>query len=198
QNWPQADEDAVRRCAQAWTDALAGLVAISDNGGQATQNVHYSVQAISTEEFDNYWKQYTTGDDSAVGQLAQQCQMLAEELLSFAEQTEFTKISIDIQIIILMIQVIFDLFVAPATGGLSMGEAFASIFFTRTVVREILSKLIEAVIMAVLPDLITQGVMVADGHRSGIDWGEVGQSAQTGLIGGLVGMGVGKALGGLG
>ncbi|GIH18850.1 WXG100-like domain-containing protein [Rugosimonospora africana] len=195
QNWPQADEDAVRRCAQAWTDALAGLVAISGSGGQATQNVHYSVQAISTDEFDNYWKQYTAGDDSAVGQLAQQCQMLAEELLSFAEQTEFTKISIDIQIIILMIQLAWELLIAPATGGLSMGAAFASMFVAREVVEGLLFKLLDAVIMAVLPDLITQAVMVADGHRQDIDWGEAAQSAQMGLIGGLVGAGVGKVLG---
>ncbi len=49
QNWPQADEDAVRRVAQAWTDALQGLVAIADGGNTAATNVNYSVQSISSD-----------------------------------------------------------------------------------------------------------------------------------------------------
>jgi hypothetical protein len=121
QDWPRADEDALRRVAQAWTDALAGLVQISDHGQRATDDVHYSVQSITTDQFDEYWKQYTTGDDSAVGQLARQCQAVAEMLLDFADQTEFTKLSIDIQIVLLLIQVTYDLVIAPLTGGLSMG-----------------------------------------------------------------------------
>jgi hypothetical protein len=198
QNWPQADEDKLRNCAQAWTDALGGLVEISGAGGQAGQNVHYSVQAVSSDQFDEYWKQYTTGDDSAVGQLAQQCQMLAEELLQFAEQTEFTKISIDIQLIILLIQLFYDFVIAPLTGGLSMAEGLAAALGCRVVVGRLLMQLIESVAMAVLPDLITQLITLAEGHRSKIDVGELWQAAQMGAAGAVAGAAAGKLLGGLG
>src|SRR5262249_49587019 len=122
-----------------------------------------------------------------VRELASQCQVNATQLLAFADQTEFSKYSINIQLIILMVQVAYDLFLSSVTGGLSMAEALASIFFTRSVVRQILSMLVEAVVMAVLPDLITQGFEWANGRRAGIDLAELGQSAQMGLIGAGVG-----------
>src|SRR5581483_10985391 len=86
QDWPQADEDALRRLAQYWTDALNGLVAIAHDGNTAAQNVGYSVQAVSSDQFTTYWDTYTNGDDSVVGQMARQAEVLAAELLQFAEQ----------------------------------------------------------------------------------------------------------------
>src|ERR1051326_286993 len=46
--------------------------------------------------------------------------------------------------------------------------------------------------MAVLPDVITQLVMLSEGHRSSFDVGETLQAAQMGVIGGLVGAGLFK------
>lgn len=197
QDWPQADEDALRRCAQDWTDALSGLVDIATHGNLAAQGVNYSVQAVSSDTFDAYWKRYTDGDDSYTGQLAQQCQQLAGLLLQQAEQVEFTKISIDIQIIILAIQLLWDLVIAPLTGGASMAEGMAAAGVARLTVRKFLFDLLKSVLLAAAPDAITQGIMLAEGHRSQFDWKELGQAAQMGAIGHLVGMGVGKATGSL-
>src|SRR5258708_26502449 len=139
QGWPQANEDSLRNCAQAWTDALGQLVAISQGGDVAAQNVGYSVQSVSSDQFDHYWKQYTDGANSAVGQLARQCEVLAEQLLQFAEQTEFTKLSIDIQIVILVIQLIIDAATAIITAGASTAEGIAAAFMTRLTVRGMLT-----------------------------------------------------------
>jgi hypothetical protein len=195
QDWPQADEDALRRVAQAWTDAVDGLAQISQHGQGATDRVHFSVQSITLEQFDLHWQQYTIGKDSALGQLVEQGQAVARQLLEFADQTEFTKLSINVQIVLLLIQVTYDLLIAPLTGGLSMGEAFAAMFLTRTIVRELLSRIIEAVIFASVPDLIAQGFMVAHGHRAEIDGHELGQAAQMGVIGGTLAFGAGRLLG---
>lgn len=198
QTWPEADEDAVRRVAQAWTDALRGLVAIADGGNTAAQNVNYSVQAVSSDEFNKYWSRYVDGDDSAVGQMARQCEILAQELLAFAEQTEFTKLSININLVILFIQLVFDAAMAIVTAGASTAEGIVAAFVTRMTVRNLLMELLKAVVMAVLPDVITQAIMLADGHRGSFDVGETLQAAQMGAVGGLIGMGVGKGLGKLG
>lgn len=184
QEWPQANEDSLRNCAQAWTDALRQLIAISEGGNAAAQNVGYSVQSISSDQFDKYWKHYTDGDNSAIGQLAQQCEGIASMLLAQAEQVEATKLSIDIQLVILLIQVAYDFAIAPLTGGLSMGEAMVASFVTKGVVRMILARLLESVLMSVAPDFITQEIMLAEGHRSSID---VSQSLESGLVQGVIG-----------
>lgn len=193
QNWPQADEDSLRQAAQLWTDALTGLLNISDDGSTAASGVGASVQSMSSEDFQNYWSAYVDGDDSTVGQMARQCAAQAEQLLAFAEQTEFAKWSIDIQIVLLVIQLVFDAVMAIVTAGASTAEGIAAAFLTRLTVKKIIFELVKAVLLATLPDLITQEIMLADHHRSSFDWMELGQAAQMGLIGGAAGtlLGVG-------
>jgi hypothetical protein len=197
QGWPQADEDALRRIAQAWTDTLQGLLNIADGGNAVAQNVNYSVQARSSDEFNNYWRQYVDGDNSVIGQLAQQCEYLAEFVLSFAEQTEFTKLSINIQIVILIIQLIIDAALAIVTFGASTAEGVAATFVTREIVQGFLFHFLEGVLAAVLPDVITQFQLIREGHRGSFDAGEAFQALQMGVAGGLIGAGIG-ALGGSG
>ncbi|NUP48501.1 MAG: hypothetical protein HOW97_14510, partial [Catenulispora sp.] len=195
QDWPQADEDALRRAAQAWTEALSGLVALAEGGDSAAQFVGYSVQAVSSDEFDKYWSRYTQGDDSVVGQMAQQCQGLAELLLQNAEQVEFTKLSIDIQVVILAIQLTVDIATAIVTAGASMAEGAAAAIATRFTVKQLLTELLKGALMAVAPDLITQTIMVVEGHRSSIDVGEALQAAGQGALGAGIGMAVGGVTG---
>jgi len=198
QDWPQADEDALRRVAQAWTDAMEALLTVAGGGDAAARNVNYSVQSVSSDEFNNYWSGYVDGDNSAVGQMAQQCENLATQCLAFAEQTEFTKLSIDIQLILLFIQLAIDLVLAFVTFGASTSEGVLASFITRLTVRGFLTELLKAVLMAVLPDVITQVIMLSEGHRASFDVGETLQAAQMGVIGGLVGAGLGAGLGKLG
>lgn len=195
QDWPQADEDALRRAAQAWTEALSGLVGLAEGGDSAAQFIGYSVQSVSSDEFDKYWSRYTQGDDSVVGQMAQQCQGLAELLLQNAEQVEFTKLSIDIQVVILAIQLTIDIATAIVTAGASMAEGAAAAVAARFTIKQLLTELLKGALMAVAPDLITQTIMVAEGHRSSFDVGEALQAAGQGALGAGIGMAVGGVTG---
>src|SRR5215469_15796036 len=96
QEWPQANEDSLRNCAKVWTDARQQLAAISDDSDVVAQNVGSSVQSVSSDVFDQYWQQYII----TIKQLSDQSKMLADELGQFADQTEFTKLSIDVQLVI--------------------------------------------------------------------------------------------------
>lgn len=195
QEWPAGDEDALRRCAQAWTEALGALVGIAEGGDDAARFVGYSVQSVSSDQFDSYWSKYTRGDDSVVGQMAQQCQGLAELLLQDAEQIEFTKLSINIQVVILAIQLTIDIATAIVTAGASMAEGAAAAMAARFTVKQLLVELLKGALMAVAPDLITQTVMLAEGHRSSIDVGEALQAAGQGALGAGIGMAVGGVTG---
>lgn len=197
QEWPQADEDACRRCAQAWTEALGALVALADGGNSAAKTVGYSVQAVSSDEFDRYWSKYTQGDQSAVGQMAQQCQALAEMLLQEAEQVEAAKLSIDIQIVILAIQLIGDIASAVVTAGASMAEGGAATLAARFTIKKLLFELLKGALLAAAPDFVTQTIMLAEGHQSSYDVGRTLMAAGTGALGAGVGMGVGAITGGL-
>jgi hypothetical protein len=191
QEWPDADEDQLRAMAQAWTDALAGLINLAATSHTTAELVTFSVQAHSTEDFVAFWSEFTKGGD----ELVQQCAACAQALVSFAEQVEFAKIMINIQLVILAIQLAFDLFIAPFTGGLSLGESVAAIFATRAAVRVIVGRLLEGVLMMVLPDLITQGLMIRDHHRSSFDVGEAAQALQMAGLVGIVGAQASRYLG---
>lgn len=187
QDWPQANEDSLRNCAKAWTDAHGQLASIAQDGDVAAQNVGSSVQSASSDQFAAYWKQYII----AVRQLSDQSDGLAKQLAQFADQTEFTKLSIDVQIVILVIQLIIDAATAIITAGGSTAEGIAAAFLTRLTIRGMLEQLLRAVLAAVLPDVITQTIMLAQGHRSSYDIGETLQAAQMGVIGGAIGIGLG-------
>ena len=195
QEWPAGDEDALRRCAQAWTEALGALVGIAEGGDNAARFVGYSVQSVSSDQFDSYWSKYTKGDDSVVGQMAQQCQGLAELLLQDAEQIEFTKLSINIQVVILAIQLTIDIATAIVTAGASMAEGAAATMAARFTVKQLLVELLKGALMAAAPDFITQTIMLAEGHRSSYDINETLQAAGQGALGAGIGMAVGGVTG---
>ena len=190
QDWPQGDEDLARQAAQAWTDALNGLVQLADTGSLATDTVNYSVQGVSSEVFNGYWDKYVAGDNSYLGQQAQQCQQFAAYLLEFAEQLEHTKLSINIQLAMLLVQVAYDLLLAPFTDGLSLAEAMLATVMTRGVVRLIVGRLLESVLYMVIPDLLSQTIQLANGHASTLDGKRLLTDLEMGVVAGVTGLGL--------
>lgn len=100
QDWPTGDEDALRRCAQAWADALVSAGTLAGYGDAAAAGTGAHVDAISADEFQSYWDAYTKGDNSHLGQLAQQCEALAAALIAQANEVEYTKLSIVITLLL--------------------------------------------------------------------------------------------------
>jgi hypothetical protein len=193
QQWPQGDEDKLRGAAQAWTDAINGLLDIADGGDATARNVNYSVQAVSADQFNTYWDQWVNGDDSYIGELAKQCEVLAANLLQQAQETEYTKLTIDITVVIVIIQLAVMLALAAATAGGSLTGWALAITIGRQAVIEAVLRFVEQVIAAELPDVIAQTIMMAEGHESGWDWGKTGQSVAGGVVGGIVGSVAGAA-----
>jgi hypothetical protein len=197
QQWPQADEDKLRECAQAWKVATTELMAIAVRADAAAERVGHSVQSISSEQFGQFGSQFTSSAASAVGEMAKQCHGLELLLGQEADQVEFAKLSIDIQIVVLAIQLAWDIALAFATAGGSMAQGAVATMFGRLTVRKILFELLKGAIMAAAPDFITQMIMIAQGHRKSWDVGETMHAAEAGALGAAVGMGVGRLTGGL-
>jgi hypothetical protein len=196
QDWPSGDEDQLRTCAQAWSDAIGRLVTLTGHGNATTQGVGYSVQSASYESFLDHWKRYVDGDESYLGQIARQCETLAANLLDQSTNTEYTKLAINIQLVILGIQLAWAAAMAVFTA---VAAAAIPVWITaaRAAVNSIVGQFLQGVLLAILPDLITQGVQLADGHRANLDVRQLASSAASGAIGGLVGVGAGALTRGL-
>lgn len=196
QDWPTGDEDALRRCAQAWTDALAGVAGLAGYGNAAAQGVGAHVEAISAEQFRAYWDKYTGGDQSHLGELARQCESMAGALLGQANEVEYAKLSIVFTLILVAIQIAWAIAAAIETLGGSLAEIGLAMFIGRQSVLMIVSRFLQIVLTMLVPDLVTQAVMKARGHESGWDWGKTGPAAENavlaGVIGGFLGAGVAR------
>ena len=156
--------------------------------------MNYSVQGASGEVFNRYWDKYVGGDDSYLGQQAQQAQQLAATLLDFAQQLEYTKWAINTQLAILAVQVAYDLLAAPFTQGLSMAEAFLAVYMARSVIRMIVARLLESVLFMALPDLVAQTIQLANAWSHGKDGSFDGKRLLTDVEMGVVAGSLGALL----
>ncbi len=183
-DWPDGSETGARQASGVLRAMAASLDTLADNGTAAAYNVNDSAASVATEEFNNFWYSYVRD----IRQTAGSARKVADYLLDFALQIEYTKWTINIQIVLLLVQLAYDFLLAPYTLGLSMGEAILSVVLTRGVVRFILSRLLESVLMMVVPDLGAQLIQMATGSRHELDFGKLGSSLQTALVAGGLGV----------
>jgi hypothetical protein len=197
QEWPAGDEDALRRCSQAWYDALKSVADLADEGDGAAMKVLSAIASMSAADFEGYWAQYTgtsglnkapqgASELAALTAVAVQCQNMTSALYGQANEVEYTKLTIDITIVLTAIQILF----AIASSVFSMGGSLAEIplatFIGRQTVLMLLSRFLQMVAMMIVPDLIAQGVMLAGGDETSWDWGKTGAAAENALAGGVI------------
>jgi hypothetical protein len=197
QNWPEGDEDALRRCAQAWDDALKSVAALAGDGDNTTLSTLSTVASMSADQFAQYWSQYTGTNvaDTALGQLAAQCQTMVNCMYGQANEVEYTKLMIDVTLVLTYIQIIIALASAVATLGTSTAAVPVLTLIARLTVENIVLRLVETVLTMMLPDLIAQGWMLAVDHTATSWDGSKTQAAAENAIAGVV---IGSLLGAAG
>src|SRR2546428_12311904 len=94
QEYPQGDEDALRRLAAAWYQMAVALVESGDTGNSATAHVSRVLEGMSGDALNQLWARYTDGGNSTFGALATQCEKLAAQCLDAANEIEYTKLVI--------------------------------------------------------------------------------------------------------
>jgi hypothetical protein len=193
QNWPAGDEDALYRCAQAWQDALTQTLELAGYGDSTAEGVGTAIESLSADHFDTFWNQFTQGDNSALISLARQCALQQLALTGQSNEVEYTKLSIDITIVLIAIQIIWALAAAAFTLGGSLAEIPLATFFGQRAVLMLAERFLQMVLMMVLPDVISQGLMLRTGHYSW-DGGKTWSAVESGVMAGLLGMVGGAAV----
>ncbi len=87
--FPEADEDALRRCARAWRSAAGQLREVPAAAAEIGADVAVAVSGATAEAFARYWQPYA---DGSLAQIADACDALAHACDHAATQVERAKI----------------------------------------------------------------------------------------------------------
>ncbi len=203
-DWPEGDEDALRRLAQAWEQAAKAIGAATGDGNAAAQAACSAMQGEAAGAFAEYWERFVAGDEQFLLTLQQACEQLAEGCDETALNVEYSKLSIIAALTILAAQIAAMLAAAFATFGASTAGIPIAQAATRVTVqlafRELITQIALNVAINVGVDAAIQGLQVARGDRSFSEW-DFGKTADAGISGvaaGVASGGVGLASDALG
>ncbi|WP_009950219.1 PE-PGRS family protein, partial [Saccharopolyspora erythraea] len=209
QSWPEGDEDALRRLADAWRAAGQGLDGVTSAGNNGAQQVKSAMEGKTADAFEKMWKDIGEGGEAALPKLKEACDKLAESCDNSALEVEHTKLTIIASLIALAIQIAAMVAAAFGTFGASTAGIPIAQGITRAVVWQIFKQLVMSIAKNVAIEVATsmaieaavQGIQIASGERKGLDGGKFKDAAISGAIGGVVGgafEGVGKVAGRMG
>ncbi len=135
--WPEADEDKLRACAQAWRSFGAEVTRINQDAGLVAAQVTVNNTGGSIDAFDRYWHG-VGGRGGDFDRAKEAADHMAAALDGMATLVEGVKIAIIAQLGLLAAEIIADQLAAPETLGLSEGVAAGEILITRGILRRII------------------------------------------------------------
>ncbi|MGW4111947.1 WXG100-like domain-containing protein [Actinosynnema sp. NPDC004786] len=191
QSWPEGDETALRRMADAYRAAAQGVQAVIDEGNGAASTVLASQTGEAAQRFEEYWRKFTEGDGSYLPKLREICEQLADSCDNTALEVEYTKLSIIASLVALAIEIAALVAAAFGTFGASTAGIPIAQQATRLVVqftfRQLVIAILREVAVSVGIDAAIQAVQVARGDRESWDWGKTTEAAVSGVVSGVVG-----------
>src|SRR5688500_11677378 len=79
-DWPEGDEAAMRRGAQAWYDSSTDLQELIGDLQTAASQVLAAVEGQAAEQFEQYWNPFTTADPQYLVKLQAACANLGKAM----------------------------------------------------------------------------------------------------------------------
>ncbi|MFB4301422.1 ADP-ribosyltransferase [Actinomadura sp. NTSP31] len=214
-DWPEGDETAMRRCADAWRQAATSINELVGDVTGTVNNVRGTLDAEAAEKFQKNLDQWTTTDPRLLPSMAEACGKLADVLDNGALDIEYAKYMFIALLIVTAIEIAmliaaaFETFGA-STAGIPVAEAAAQTS-SRLIFKELMEKLTEKLGEKLLGsilkgaafgalqggglDLLVQGVQIAEGNRKGVDWGKTAGATFDGAIGGAISGGIAHGAG---
>lgn len=195
-NWPEGDEDALRRLADAWERAATVIGQAAGDGTAAVRAALDAMRGETADSFRAYWDRFAAGDEQFLGTLQQACRQLADGCATAALDIEYTKLSIIAVLLILAAQIA----AMVAAAGASLGVSTAGVpivqtaarITVQTAFRELISQLAVSGGINVGVDALIQFSQRLQGVRSGNhSWGEWNLSRTVDA--GIAGMAAGVA-----
>ncbi|MGW5312133.1 toxin glutamine deamidase domain-containing protein [Nocardia thailandica] len=220
-DWPEGDETAMRRLADAWTSMADTLNTVDDEAASALNAALTALSEGDTHDaIAAYRDKLLAGDEAAFTAIANYCRKQAELLDDGANDIEQTKLVI----IGTMIVAAAELVAAGLTAWTGIGAAagvaarVAAQVAVRIAMKQLLTRMIargiaKAMARAALRgaafealeeggiDAAARAIQVAKGDRSmdKFGWSDLALATFGGMVGGAVGGGLGGSkLGGLG
>jgi uncharacterized protein YukE len=187
-DWPEGDETAMRRGAQAWVDVATDINELIGDLQATAAKVLGTVDGEGAEAFRKYFGTYVSTDPQCLPKLSKACEALGQALNSGANEIEYAKYMFIALLIITAIEITMLIASAVATFGASTAAIPAVEVASQITARTIAQKLLIAIakgalrgfLEGVLLDLGVQGLQITQGNRDGIDWKKTGSSALDG------------------
>ena len=203
-DWPEGDEDALRRLAQAWEQAATAIGEVTSDGNAAAQAACSAIQGAAADAFAEHWDRFVAGDEQFLVTLQRACEQLGQGCDETALNIEYTKLSIIAALLILAAQIAAMVAAAFATLGASTAGIPVAQAATRITVqlafRELIRQIGVNVAINVGVDGVIQGLQTVRGDRSLTEW-DLGKTVDAGISGmaaGVASGGVSLASGALG
>jgi hypothetical protein len=197
-NWPEGDEDALRRLAQAWEQAATAICQATGEGNVAARTALGTMQGEAADAFAEYWDRFVAGDEQFLVTLQHACEQLGEGCDEAALNIEYTKLSIIAALLILAAQIAAMIAAAFATFGASTAGIPIAQVATRVTVQLAFQKLISQIVINAGVDVAIQGLQLAGGDRESWELGKTADAGLAGVAAGAASGGVGLASAALG
>ncbi|MBF6097803.1 hypothetical protein IU510_06890 [Nocardia cyriacigeorgica] len=206
-DWPEGDETAMRRMADAYTSAATTLDDLGDDAQRQVNQLLAALDGQSADAIEAFWKKLGN-DDGALSALTGLLKDQADVVDDGANDIEHTKLMIIAQLVIFAVEMAAAL-AAMATGvGAPAGAAAgaAARVATQITIRMLMKQLLQRIVTRVVKeaalgaleegglDLGIRLIQAAKGDRelSRDDFTAVWQSAAGGAIGGAISGGLGR------
>ncbi|MEU5212037.1 PE-PGRS family protein [Streptomyces sp. NPDC020742] len=143
-SWPDADEDKLHECAQAWRNFAESVNQASNKGSSAASEVVAANSGEAVEGFTHEWGSFSGsgGDgDNYLRDAAAAAEVIAVAFDAAAIAVLAGKVAVIVQLVMLAAELIAAQAAAPFTLGLSELGAAGATQATRLIVRQILDKI---------------------------------------------------------
>ncbi|MFW0786299.1 hypothetical protein AAFP35_17485 [Gordonia sp. CPCC 206044] len=220
--WPEGDEDSLRRIGAAWDDAASAVESLRPALVAAAGVVRQNMSGATNDALTAAFNELLDGEQSP-DKIAAAARHAANMSNSTATDVEYTKISFYVMMAVTAAQIAWALAMAPATAGASMATAVAAEELGKLAARLGLQQLVERIAAVVGNGLVLgavkgamtnaaiasmqsagiQAYQIAAGGRKGFDSERFLKDVSTQAVGGAAGgaagqvveSGVSKALG---
>ena len=210
--WPEGDEDSMRRIADAWNEAAEQVTQLAPQLESAAKSVQTNLAGATSDALDEVFRQLISGDLSPE-KIAEAARAAADMSETSATGIEYTKISFYATLAITAAEIAFAIASAAISFGASLSaipiaEALAQVavriglrqlleWIASSVARKAILKVAQAAVtnaaLAGLQDAAIQAYQISKGGRKDFDLSQFGKTVELGAAGGAVGGAFGGA-----
>ncbi|QLY31907.1 hypothetical protein H0264_06265 [Nocardia huaxiensis] len=195
-DWPDADETAMNRLADAWKETATTLQEITGDAEQSMTSALTGIEGDVHVALAERWA--TLGTQGALKEIEDLARQLGESLAGSAEDVRYAKLTIIAALVALAAElaalaVATVMTLGAASPGVVAAEAATQVT-VRMIIRQLVIKILKRAAtgagigasISSLTEFGIQGIENYTGRRDGVDWGNVFEAGGQGAVKGAV------------